>query len=121
MVLSASHDHGLPQLEFSQENEGHWRDGHTLRANSSDVGQIVEREVRLRFEGVMDALERRAMSQAEIDALPRRYKLIAVERGTLRALNDGSYVAWPDASMMGEDELQAHRERVQQLIADGLL
>ncbi len=85
------------------------------------VGQIVEREVRLRFEGVMDALERRAMSQAEIDALPRRYKLIAVERGTLRALNDGSYVAWPDASMMGEDELQAHRERVQQLIADGLL
>ena len=70
---------------------------------------------------VVARLERRAMSQAEIDALPRRYKLIAVERGTLRALNDGSYVAWPDASMMGEDELQAHRERVQQLIADGLL
>lgn len=51
--------------------------------------RLIAGERRLRFEDAMAALERRELDGEALDALPQRWKLIAVERGFLRDTHDG--------------------------------
>lgn len=64
-------------------------DGEVQRRASA--AKMVRDEQRARFDDTLAALERREMDQAAIDALPRRMREIAAERGYLRRHDDGQY------------------------------
>lgn len=69
-------------------NERRWRD---LAIN------MIECEKRLRFEDAMAAMERRELDGAALEALPQRWKLIAVERGYLRDTHKGFEIRFEPA------------------------
>ena len=67
-----------------------WREPITEERRRRDLAiNLIAGEKRMRFEDAMEALERRELSGAELEALPQRWKLIAVERGFLRDTHEG--------------------------------
>lgn len=81
----------------------------------------IDQENRLRFDEAIDALRCRTLGQPQIDAMPPQWQRIAVERGYLWALTDGSFIRRPDTDRMDADQRNAHRQRVAELQAEGLL
>ncbi len=67
-----------------------WNAPITEERRSRDLAaNLIAREKRMRFEEAMEALERRELTGEALDALPQRWKLIAVERGFLRDNHHG--------------------------------
>lgn len=85
------------------------------------AGHLYQRELNARMDEALGKMAERSLPQSEVDTLPEYWKRIAVEKGYLRKLRDGSYHVWPDTMGMAEEELTAHRERVAKLREEGLL
>lgn len=59
------------------------------------AASAVRQERQARLGEIMGALDRRALNQAAIDALPEQVRAIGAERGFLRLHDDGVYRARP--------------------------
>lgn len=74
-----------------------WRDRDAVehKHRTAMAASAVRQERQARLGEVMDALDRRALDQEQIDALPDQAKVIGAERGFLRLHDDGVYRARP--------------------------
>lgn len=74
-----------------------WRDRDAVehKHRTTMAASAVRQEKQARLADIMDALDRRALDQAAIDALPQRVREIGAERGFLRLHDDGVYRARP--------------------------
>lgn len=74
-----------------------WRDRDAVehKHRTAMAASAVRQERQARLGEVMDALDRRALDQEQIDALPDQVKEIGAERGFLRLHDDGVYRARP--------------------------
>lgn len=82
------------------------------------AGILARRERQARADDMLAALDRREMTQAEIDALPLRIKRIAAERCTLWAWPDGRFTVRKDWRAMTEAEAEADRREVAAMMAE---
>lgn len=78
----------------------------------------IGREERLRFTDAMAYLERRALDQTAIDALPEKWKAIAAEKCFLWRWPDGRYTRRADMERLPEDEQAVERERLAAMFAE---
>lgn len=76
---------------------GDWRERDVVahKHRTAMAASAVRQERQARLGEVMDALDRRALDQEQIDALPDQVKEIGAERGFLRLHDDGIYRARP--------------------------
>lgn len=74
-----------------------WRDPDAAAHKHRTVmaASAVRQEKQARLNDIMDALDRRLLDQAAIDALPQRVREIGAERGFLRLHDDGVYRVRP--------------------------
>lgn len=74
-----------------------WRDRDAVehKHRTTMAASAVRQERQARLSDIMDALDRRSLDQAAIDALPSRVREIGAERGFLRLHDDGVYRARP--------------------------
>lgn len=74
-----------------------WRDHDAIvhKHRSAMAASAVRQERQARLDEIMGALDRRALGQAAIDALPIQMRVIGAERGFLRLHDDGVYRARP--------------------------
>lgn len=80
-----------------------WREPISEARRRRDLAiNLIGREKRLRFEEAMAALERRELTVADLEALPQRWKLIAVERGYLRDTHEGFVIRFEPVREGGE-------------------
>lgn len=91
-----------------------------IHARSVAVSRI-NRERDYRFNDAMEALKAGTMSQAAIDALPDSWRKMAVEKGHLWHLKDGTYRQRPSTLGMTAEQLEEHRAMVARLREEGLL
>jgi hypothetical protein len=87
----------------------------------SMAGSRIAREKQARFESVMEALKAGTMPQNDIDALPDAWRKMAVDKGYLWLLKDGSYRQRPNTCGMTAEQLEAHQAMVAGLREEGLL
>jgi hypothetical protein len=73
----------------------HDRDAVEHKHRTAMAASAVRQERQARLGEVMDALDRRALDQDQIDALPEQVRAIGAERGFLRLHDDGVYRARP--------------------------
>ena len=78
----------------------------------------IGREERLRFTDAMADLERRALDQTAIDALPEKWKAIAAEKCFLWRWPDGRFTRRADMERLSEDAQAAERERLAAMFAE---
>lgn len=71
------------------------RDAVEHKHRTAMAASAVRQERQARLGEVLDALDRRALDQEKIDALPDQVKVIGSERGFLRLHDDGIYRARP--------------------------
>lgn len=69
-----------------------WQRSDGAAMDQAGARVAVEREMQARMDDAFAAMKAGRIMQAEIDALPDRWKRIAVERGHLRRDADGAYV-----------------------------
>lgn len=74
-----------------------WKDREAVehKHRTMMAASAVRQERQSRLNDVMEALYRRDLDQAQIDALPDQVKAIGAERGFLRLHDDGVYRARP--------------------------
>ena len=72
----------------------------------------ANRERQARFDDTMTALKARALSQAEIDALPAGVKRAGETHGYLWCWPNGSYTVRKDTALMSAEELEQNRAEV---------
>jgi hypothetical protein len=74
-----------------------WRDTAAVehKHRTTMAASAVRQERQARLADIMDALDRRALDQTAIDALPEHIRKIGAERGFLRLHDDGIYRARP--------------------------
>lgn len=66
-----------------------------LLAKRDRVKALIQREKVARFNDWIDAFKRGEVTQESVDAAPPRWRLIAVERGFLRVMDDGTFTIRP--------------------------
>lgn len=78
----------------------------------------LERDNQDRFTDAMADLERRALDQTAIDALPEKWKAIAAEKCFLWRWPDGRFTRRADMERLSEDAQAAERERLADMFAE---
>lgn len=99
-----------------------WVDGARMLVHARSVAASrINRERDHRFNDAIEALKAGTMSQADVDKLPEAWRKIAVEKGYLWHLKDGTYRPRPNTWGMTAEQLEHHRAMVDQLREEGLL
>ncbi|WP_333837947.1 hypothetical protein [Novosphingobium sp.] len=112
----------FPTVAECNEIIAEWTSRAAEQRHAKDIaGSRIKREKQARFEDAMRSLRKGELSQAEIDALPDKWKRHAVTAGHLWLLKDGAYRARPDFLWMSDEQVEEHRQLVAGWQAEGLL
>lgn len=112
----------FPTVAKCNEIIAEWTSRAAEQRHAKDIaGSRIKREKQARFDDAMRALQKGLLGQAEIDALPDKWKRHAVTAGHLWLLKNGEYRARPAFLWMTDDQVEEQRRLVAQWQEEGLL
>ena len=112
----------FPTVAECNEIIAEWTSRAAEQRHAKDIaGSRLKREKQARFDDAMRALQKGLLSQAEIDALPDKWKRHAVTLGHLWLLKNGEHRARPAFLWMSDEQVEEQRALVAQWQEEGLL
>lgn len=112
----------FPTVAECNEIIGEWVSRAAEQRHAKDIASSrIQREKQARFDDAMRALQKGQLNQAEIDALPDRWRLHAETVGHLWLLKNGEYRARPSFLWMTDEQIEEQRVLVAQWQKEGLL
>ena len=102
--------HWFPSIAECLKILATWPNRDVAEGRQVKAEVLVRNEMQARMNEAIERLQRRELDQAQIDALPRRWKLTAAEKCLLWAWPDGRFTVRRDFDLLDEGQANAERE-----------